>query len=285
MLPVLAYSYITNKNNYSKNNLISFKAKSNLIEQRTIWNNVSTDWADCKHQGGNILQQEIITKSLLQNLSNINGSEILDAGCGEGFYSRLMSRLGARVVGVDFSKKQIEKAKKLEDTANNGIRYINESVTSLRSIKSNSMDKVVSVMLTMYLDDANFKKALEEFNRVLKSDGELIILTRHPFTTRKKDELKLAGSHEYLSSYFSKQPFDNTLNLDGKKVDVKYYPRTMSEIVNGLVNTGFALIRMDEPKPGKSALLKYKASASLQYYSDNPMAIVLKAKKIASKLT
>lgn len=277
------YNYLYfNKNYVAKNNIVSFKA-TNLSEQKQRWDAASEIWASCKQKGGNTLQKEIITKTLLKELGDVKQQVILDAGCGEGFYSRLMSGLGARVTGVDFSNNQIQKAKEIETTNNLGIKYINESVTNLKSIKNNSIDKIVSIMLTMYLDDSNLAKTMQEFQRVLKPDGELLIITRHPFTTRQKDEAN-TGSHEYLAGYFSKKPFVNQLNLNGDKLEVKYYPRTISELFNCFTKAGFVVTKIDEPQPSKAALLKYKACISLQYYSQNPMAITIKARKIANFL-
>ncbi|HXJ93314.1 MAG TPA: class I SAM-dependent methyltransferase [Terriglobia bacterium] len=45
-------------------------------------------------------------------LGNLQGREILDAGCGEGVNSILLAKLGARVTGVDISPASIEVAQK-----------------------------------------------------------------------------------------------------------------------------------------------------------------------------
>ena len=54
-------------------------------------------------------------------LKNLN---ILDIGCGGGLLSEPMCRLGANVVGIDASKKNIEVAKLHANKNNLDIKYI-----------------------------------------------------------------------------------------------------------------------------------------------------------------
>ena len=49
--------------------------------------------------------------NIKNNEKPLTGISILDIGCGGGLLSEPMSRLGAKVVGIDASKKNIEIAK------------------------------------------------------------------------------------------------------------------------------------------------------------------------------
>ena len=46
--------------------------------------------------------------ALLKILGDIKGKNILDLGCGPGFFSRMIAKKGGKVVGVDISKKWIQ---------------------------------------------------------------------------------------------------------------------------------------------------------------------------------
>ncbi|HTF86671.1 MAG TPA: methyltransferase domain-containing protein [Niabella sp.] len=47
-------------------------------------------------------RKEIETPSVLETLGDVRGKDVLDFGCGDGTYSRILKRLGARrVVGFD----------------------------------------------------------------------------------------------------------------------------------------------------------------------------------------
>ena len=47
---------------------------------------------------------------LLAQLGDVAGQDILDAGCGEGYLSRVLAARGARVTGVDLAPRLVELA-------------------------------------------------------------------------------------------------------------------------------------------------------------------------------
>src|SRR4030095_6927814 len=46
-----------------------------------------------------------ILPTLLALLGDVSGQDVLDAGCGEGYLSRILAARGARVTGVDLSPR------------------------------------------------------------------------------------------------------------------------------------------------------------------------------------
>ncbi len=62
--------------------------------------------------------------SALALLGDLNGLSVLDLGCGEGHYTRLLKQLGAsQVLGVDLSSDMIELARQQERSHPLGIDY------------------------------------------------------------------------------------------------------------------------------------------------------------------
>ena len=51
-----------------------------------------------------------ILTPLLGQLGDVTGQDVLDAGCGEGYLSRILAARGARVTGVDLSPRLVELA-------------------------------------------------------------------------------------------------------------------------------------------------------------------------------
>src|SRR6266508_3605764 len=47
---------------------------------------------------------------MLALLGDVAGHDVLDAGCGEGYLSRILAGRGARVTGVDLSPRLVELA-------------------------------------------------------------------------------------------------------------------------------------------------------------------------------
>ncbi len=90
---------------------------------------------------------------------------VIDAGCGEGYYSNIIASRGASVYGFDLSKHACDKAAKRARLHGNGAFFGVASVFEL-PIADDSADAVVSLFAPI---------AEREFARVLKRDGLLIV--------------------------------------------------------------------------------------------------------------
>ena len=45
----------------------------------------------------------LIIPAFLKLVGNIKGKTVLDAGCGEGYNTRIFARMGAKITGIDIS--------------------------------------------------------------------------------------------------------------------------------------------------------------------------------------
>lgn len=62
--------------------------------------------------------------TLLQVLGDISGARVLDMACGDGYYTRLLKRLGASAAtGVDMSAEMVRRAEELERLEPLGCTY------------------------------------------------------------------------------------------------------------------------------------------------------------------
>ncbi len=96
----------------------------------------------------------------------VDGAEIvIDAGCGEGYYSNRIANSHSRVYGFDLSKYACEHASKKAKALSNGAFFGVSSVFEL-PIADECADAVVSLFAPI---------AEREFSRVLMSGGRLIV--------------------------------------------------------------------------------------------------------------
>ncbi len=94
------------------------------------------------------------------------GGVVLDAGCGEGYYSQFICRDGMSVFGVDMSKFATDAAsKRLAKNDSESFFFATASVFDVPA-KDNSFDAVVNIFAPC---------AQEEFCRVLKNEGVLVV--------------------------------------------------------------------------------------------------------------
>ena len=99
--------------------------------------------------------------------------KILDVGCGGGLLSEPMSRLGADVVGIDASEKNIKIAKLHAQKNNLDIKYYCTSPENFRSEKK--FDVILNMEIVEHVEDVDF--FLKSCSKLLKSNGIMFIAT------------------------------------------------------------------------------------------------------------
>ena len=109
-------------------------------------------------------------KSSTKPFKKIN---ILDIGCGGGLLSEPMCRLGANVVGIDASKKNIEVAKFHAKKNNLKINYTCSSPEVFKGNKK--FDVVLNMEIIEHVEDINL--FIKKSSKLLKKNGLMFIAT------------------------------------------------------------------------------------------------------------
>ncbi|MDA9687561.1 bifunctional 2-polyprenyl-6-hydroxyphenol methylase/3-demethylubiquinol 3-O-methyltransferase UbiG [Candidatus Pelagibacter sp.] len=111
---------------------------------------------------------------------NLKGSDkplkkidILDIGCGGGLLAEPMCRLGANVVGIDASEKNIEIAKFHAKKNKLKINYITASPEKLKTKKK--FDVILNMEIVEHVDDIDF--FIKESSKLLKKNGLMFVAT------------------------------------------------------------------------------------------------------------
>ena len=105
--------------------------------------------------------------------SNLKNVKILDVGCGSGQDAVYYNKMGAKVSGIDISKKEIEMAQRLKvgDFVIGDMNKLNYD--------TGSFDYVVSFYTLQASHEV--EKAIAEMIRVTKKGGFILLQTKHPF--------------------------------------------------------------------------------------------------------
>jgi len=109
-------------------------------------------------------------KNLKKPFKNL---KILDIGCGGGLLSEPMCRLGASVVGIDASEKNIKVAKFHAKENKLNIDY---KVASPEKLKTKvKFDVILNMEIVEHVEDINF--FIKESSKLLRKNGVMFIAT------------------------------------------------------------------------------------------------------------
>lgn len=239
----------------------------------------STSWDEESVVG--FYQKEVILPNLIRLLQIKKGENLLDLGCGEGYFSRAFAKIGARVTGVDNSKKLIELAKK---TASKNEEYYAWSADDLRSLKDASFDKATVVLTIQNID--NIHQVFAECRRVLKTGGRLYLVMNHPAfripkasdwgydeTTqtqyRRVDEYLTENKHK-IQMHPGDAPDNYTLS----------FHRPLQFYFKLLKNSGFAVTNLEEWISPKKSESGPRAKAEDNARKEIPLFLFLEAVKL-----
>lgn len=110
---------------------------------------------------------------IIGELSPQNGDNILDVGCGDGYYLHLLSKLGIKLklTGTDFDPNALASAKR--NLKGKNIKLFQADLMKKLPFENSSFDKVVMSEVTEHLP--NDVKGLKEIKRILRPGGVLVL--------------------------------------------------------------------------------------------------------------
>jgi SAM-dependent methyltransferase len=209
----------------------------------------------------NALYERPATLSLLPPVA---GKQVLDAGCGPGVYAEWLIEHGAEVVGVDVSPKMIRLARR---RLGRGVElHLADLDKPLDFLEADTFDIILCSLVLDYVKD--WRRLFGEFNRLLRGFGVLVFSTGHPF-------------HDYVlheeTSYYDTALVEDTWTGFGIEVAVPYYRRSLSSMLTPLLDAGFTIEQVLEPRPGED--LKAADAKAYERLREVPGFICVRARK------
>jgi SAM-dependent methyltransferase/predicted kinase/N-acetylglutamate synthase-like GNAT family acetyltransferase len=200
--------------------------------------------------------------TMLALLPDVVARDVLDAGCGPGWYSDQLTRHGARVVAVDRSARMVAlAAQRLTGRA----KVLQGDVTDLRGILTDSsFDLIVSSLVLHYVKD--LPTMFFEWARLLRPQGMLVFSTHHPIHQPSIVE----------PGYLKPELIEEEWAWLGEKM--RYYRRPLRDLIDPLTAAGFVIERICEPSP--SDTLKAKDPRGYDRLSRLPAFLFVRARKL-----
>lgn len=209
---------------------------------REEWRQLAPAWIRESREGANPTRTGLLDDPIIEACGDVRGLKVLDCGCGEGRFCRMLVERGAeQVVGVDLCPPMVIAAAQLS-TGKDG--YVLADVQDMGFLRDRVFDLAVSYLNQCDLPD--FEANSREVFRVLKPRGRFIIANLHPMRSavggwsRTEDGSKL---HVILDRYFDEG--DRRWKMLG--IDFTNFHRALSTYIRAYRHTGFAIETIIEP--------------------------------------
>ncbi len=186
--------------------------------------------------------------ALYSLLPELGGLSILDLGCGFGDFARYARKHGAAsVLGVDVSQKMLAQASAC--TNDEGVVYQHLAIEQFQA-REQQFDLAVSSLALHYIED--FSALCGEVFASLKPGGQFIFSVEHPMCTAfQVGWVPYENGNVWPVDHYQEQTLRHTTWFVD---DVQKYHRTVETYVNTLLDSGFTLTRLLEPKPRDEAI-------------------------------
>jgi SAM-dependent methyltransferase len=238
-----------------------------------LWEINAAWWAEGFTEGADAEYSEQILPLAAEHLAG--SRRVLDIGCGEGQISRLVAGLPGvqRVVGVDPTAAQLA----LAAERGGGVALIRAGASAL-PFPNESFDAVIACLVFEHITAVD--EALGEVGRVLAPGGRFVFMLNHPLLQTPGsgwiDDTILDEQYWRIGPYLIE---DDSIEEVAKDVFIPFIHRPLSRYVNGLVDAGLLITRMEEPAPPPGFIARaeeYRFAATI------PRLLLLRAEKLRS---
>lgn len=244
--------------------------KQNIYDNNTFFEKYKELRAR-KNNYNNLLEQP----NFFTLIPTVKNKVILDIGCGMGDFAAYCISQGAKhVTGIDISSNMIANAKKRHNYE--GLTFEQAAFEDL-TILDGTIDFVSSSLAFHYI--ADFQLLVKKISMALCEEGVLLFSLEHPIVTANKGNESWITNEEGNLLHFAVDNYQNEgLRTQNWIVDnVIMYHRTMSTILNTLIENGLQIEKVIEPIPTKEAVSNLP---SLHKEFRRPSFLIIRAKKV-----
>ena len=218
---------------------------------RAQWTEAAQDWIETEQ----VARTGMLDSWMLDVLGDVSSKKVIDIGCGEGRFCRILSDGGAVMTGVDLTEELVERAREL---GSDKETYLVGDAQDLDGVPDDDFDLAVSYIVLVDLYD--YQKSIREAYRVLRPGGRFVVCNLHPMRTAS---INFVGWIRDSSSKLF-HPVDNYTEEGPREFQFPwlgrpfiYMHRALSSYVSAFLDAGFALEALQEPIPTEMQLAEH----------------------------
>jgi 2-polyprenyl-3-methyl-5-hydroxy-6-metoxy-1,4-benzoquinol methylase len=190
---------------------------------------------------GDFAKRHLVNPVLLRMLGDVDGQRVLDAGCGNGYLSRMLARRGARVTGVEPANALFDFAARREEAEPLGIRYVQADLCELigpsrAADLGGPFDAVIASMVLPAVPD--WTLAMGSCVQQLRPGGRFIFSVNHPCFEQLAGSWREHGAYQ-VSEYLADYEIEERYATD--------FHRPLSAYLNEVISLSCRIAEVAEP--------------------------------------
>lgn len=203
------------------------------------WTASAPAWIAALGETGDWGRVHVLDSPMLARVEAVRPRRMLDVGCGEGRFCRVLRQWGIDAVGLDPALPLLEEARRRDPEGD-----YREGTAEALPFENGQFDLVVSYL--SLIDITDFRAAIQEMARVLAPGGTLLVANLSGFVTAatgwtKTDKGKRV--HSPMDRYLEERALDS--EWDGIKIINHHRP--LSAYMQAFLGAGLELVHFDEP--------------------------------------
>jgi SAM-dependent methyltransferase len=218
---------------------------ADMKKKITSWGAVA-DWYEEHLKGDDTYHAKVISPNLMRLLAPQEGMRVLDIGCGEGYFTRLIHASGVYAHGADIAGELIAKARKTSPD----IAYSVASSESMPFASIGEYDAITCVLALQNME--RIEVVLKECARILKPHGRVLFVLNHPtFRIPKRTawgwDAETKIQYRRVDGYLSQSRVAIDMAPGKGTTDVTWsFHRSMQDYMKAFAAQGFAITRLEE---------------------------------------
>lgn len=207
--------------------------------------------------------------------NDVRDADIVELGCGGGQGTVALASRGAKVTGIDISRKQLQHAQQLASQHGVSVEFIQADIHQLECLVDDAYDIALNTYVFQWIADP--ETVFNHVFRILRPGGKFAFAMPHPFY-----RVFEGGDSEPAQSYFStgRRKLQNSKNKENSGNIITYH-HTISDLVNEIIAAGFNIDWIKEPGCEDSSKYGQNSKEGFQppLAGIVPLTLIIKAHK------
>ncbi len=224
------------------------------MDLRGEWEAFAPEWIARSEAKADAAREGLLDDWMQEVIGLVDGLAVIDLGCGEGRFCRMLAARGARTLGVDLQPAFIDYARRVAGPAET---YECADIQLLTDVGDGLFDLAVSYISLVDVPDQ--RSSIREAFRVLKLGARFVVCDLSPMATAWIDEgpwLRDGSGQKlhYVLDHYATEGARRVAFPSGH--ELTNFHRMLSTTINDFLDAGFELVRIHEPVPSDEQLAR-----------------------------